>query len=745
MPAAQPIKTAGGYPMRNGSPSNIYTTGNFSITIRSKTGGVVFSSPNAASLFDASVITFTQAGTGAATRSMQDKMREVVSVKDFGAVGDGVAGDSAAFSKANAATPSGAPIFVPAGTYNLDYSFTCTGRNWILEGATLTGVGSLTGGILISRTGAGAAGSKRYAFSDETGLRNMVVNGGMRIDQWNNGNAVTTTNVYIVDRFRWLVSPSASLSAVRGAVNGNYDAGYNSLAVNVVSGGAALASDQFRIMHAIPARNTDHLQFGTSNAKTTTLSFYVYGSITGTYSVAFYNQAANRSYVSTYVINSANTWEKKTVILPGDTAGTWERGTDNAGIVLVWDLGSGSTSQTGTINTWNAALYLKATGSVSIANTTGATLYLANVQFEVGSASTTMEPRPYELELELCGTPNANKVCGFEPGVASAASFNGGQVGGSRNPIVNGQFLVWQLGTSFTLGTHLQKNADRWNYDFNGTAGTATISRATVPTSAWTADFYPSYCLRFNQSVAGAGNTFQDISTQIEGVGVLAGKPVTISFWAISNSGGTPSFTAIKTEQYFGSGGSPSSPAFTTSAPVAIDGTWRRYTVFAQLASVNGKTLGTNADDTLNVIFTMPLNQVCDISITNVQIEAGVVATPFEYRSRAAVTADCQRYLVSSYDDGVAPGTVTSNGALAFTQGAANNVKDIQLPAKMRTTPVVVLYNPATGATGTWNNGGAAVAASLNTGGMKNISISTTGGSAGGFMTGHFVAQDPLI
>lgn len=342
-------------------------------------------------------------------------------------------------------------------------------------------------------------------------------------------------------------------------------------------------------------------------------------------------------------------------------------------------------------------------------------------------------------------TTNAVEVLSYSSNAPTVASINRGQLGGTRNPIINGAFQVWQLGTSFTLGAHLQKNADRWNYDFNGTVGTATISRAAVPASVWTEDFYPTYCLRMAQTVAGVGNTFQDVSTQIEGVGVLAGKPVTISFWAISNSGGTPSLTAVKTEQYFGSGGAPSGPMFTTSAPVVLSATWAKYTVSATLASAAGKTLGTNADDTMNVIFTMPLNQVFDISITNVQIEAGVVATPYEFRSHAAVMADCQRYLVSSYDNGVAPGTVSSSGALAFTQGAVNNVKDIQLPAKMRTTPAVVLYNPATGATGTWNNAGAPVAAALNTGGMKNISISTTGGTAGAFMTGHFVAQDPLL
>jgi len=324
-------------------------------------------------------------------------------------------------------------------------------------------------------------------------------------------------------------------------------------------------------------------------------------------------------------------------------------------------------------------------------------------------------------------------------------TLNNGQLAGTRNPIINGSFQVWQLGISFTLGTHLQKNADRWNFDFNGTTGTGTITRVQVPVTAWTSTFYPVYCARINQSAAGTGNTFYDFSTQIEGVGIFAGQTVTISFYAICDTSKTATLTAVKTEQYFGSGGSPSSPAFTASSPITLTASWARYSVQATLASVSGKTLGTNGDDTLNVIFTLPLNVTFDIYITDVQIESGSVATPFEYRSRAAVMDDCQRYLVTSYDDGVAPGTVTTNGAICFTQGSASTVKDIQLPTKMRTFPAMSYYNPATGASGSWNNAGAPATVATNTNGQENVSVSVTGGASGAFMTGHYVAQDPLL
>jgi len=325
------------------------------------------------------------------------------------------------------------------------------------------------------------------------------------------------------------------------------------------------------------------------------------------------------------------------------------------------------------------------------------------------------------------------------------STLNNGQLAGTRNPIINGSFQVWQLGTSFTLGTHLQKNADRWNFDFNGTAGTGVITRTQVSTAAWTSTFYPVYCARINQSVAGVGNTFYDFSTQIEGVGIFAGQTVTVSFYAFCDTAKATTLTAVKTEQYFGSGGSPSSSVFTISDSITLTNSWVRYSVQATLASVSGKTLGTNSDDTLNVIFTLPLNVIFDIYIADVQIESGSVATPFEYRSRAAVMNDCQRYLVTSYDDGVAPGTITTYGVIAFTQGSANTIKDIQLPTKMRTFPAVNYYNPVTGASGSWNNAGSSATVATNTSGQKNISVAVVSGTSGAFMTGHYVAQDPLL
>jgi hypothetical protein len=321
--------------------------------------------------------------------------------------------------------------------------------------------------------------------------------------------------------------------------------------------------------------------------------------------------------------------------------------------------------------------------------------------------------------------------------LSALGSVNGGPIGGRRNRIINGSFDVWQLGNSINITGHLQKCADRWNYDYNGTIGTLNISRAAAPNN------WPSRSVaRLHMTVAPTGNTFQDFSTQIEGVKTLSGKQVTISFDA--DSEGTAASIIVKTEQYFGSGGSPSASLFNTSAPIPIaQSTYARYSVTFTMADVSTKTLGTNGDDSLDVILSLPINQTFDLYIGNVQIEIGAVATPFEYVPYAQTYAECQRYLQSSYDDGVPPGTATAVGSVAFFQSGTSSLFTLQCKTPMRTLPFITYFNPSTGAAGTWNGQGTAIAAATNTNGTKNITVSTSGGTAGAACSGHYVLQDP--
>lgn len=313
-----------------------------------------------------------------------------------------------------------------------------------------------------------------------------------------------------------------------------------------------------------------------------------------------------------------------------------------------------------------------------------------------------------------------------------------------RNKIINGNFDVWQLGVIFNVSSHLQKLADRWNIDWNGTLGTLSANRIDLRANSGLAALghFPKYGIYLNQAVAGSGNTFVDLSTQIESVLTLAGKTVTISFYALSESG--TKNILVKTEQYFGGGGSPTAPRFNTSSAISIGTTWQRYSVTFNLSSVTqADTLGTNGDDTLNVILSLPVNQTFGLYFTGIQIEEGSVASPFELTSYADTYEACQRYLQTSYTDGVPPGTVTSEGALCQMVAAGVSVATtIQLKTPMRTLPAVTYYNPITGASGSWDNAGTARSVSTNTNGTKNISVSISGAAAS-FSQGHYVLQDP--
>lgn len=124
IPAAQPIRTRGGYPVNSGTPARLYVNSDYSIQVQNKNGSVVYSAPQTTERYGALIISsadvsFLQAGTGAVTRTVQSKLRDVVSVKDFGAVGDGVADDTTAIHEAINSIPNGGSVLLPKGSYKI--------------------------------------------------------------------------------------------------------------------------------------------------------------------------------------------------------------------------------------------------------------------------------------------------------------------------------------------------------------------------------------------------------------------------------------------------------------------------------------------------------------------------------------------------------------------------------------------------------------------------------------------------
>ena len=233
-------------------------------------------------------------------------------------------------------------------------------------------------------------------------FRNRIINGDMRIDQRNAGAAVTpSVDSLTLDRYKYEASQASKFTIQQNAGSVTPPAGFvNYLGLTTASAVSIGTSDYFQFVQIIEGLNIGDLAWGTASAKTVTLSFWVRSSLTGTFGGSLRNSAVNRTYVFSYTISSANTWEQKSITIAGDTSGTWLT-TNGIGIRLTFGLGNGST-YSGTAGSWSGSNFQNVTGATSVVGTNGATFYITGVQFEVGSVATPFECRPYGTELMLC-------------------------------------------------------------------------------------------------------------------------------------------------------------------------------------------------------------------------------------------------------------------------------------------------------------------------------------------------------
>jgi hypothetical protein len=235
------------------------------------------------------------------------------------------------------------------------------------------------------------------------GFKNRIINGDMRIDQRNAGAsvAITTSDNYTLDRWQGTASANSRYTVQRDAGAVTPPTGFtNYLGATSVSSGAPGSTDSYLISQFIEGFNVADLGWGTANAQTVTLSFWVRSSLTGAFGGTITNSAGNRSYPFAYTISAANTWEQKSVTITGDTSGTWL--TNNGiGLRVRFSMGMGS-SLLGTAGAWAAGFVGAPTGSTNVIATNGATFYVTGVQLEEGVVSTNFDVLPYTTQLQLC-------------------------------------------------------------------------------------------------------------------------------------------------------------------------------------------------------------------------------------------------------------------------------------------------------------------------------------------------------
>jgi len=259
-----------------------------------------------------------------------------------------------------------------------------------------------------------------------------------------------------------------------------------------------------------------------------------------------------------------------------------------------------------------------------------------------------------------------------------------------RNKIINGNFDIWQRGTSLASGTGARYLADRFRNNSAGSTYTAsrqsfTLGQTNVPNN-------PSFFYRtVVSSVAGNANLTTFIQS-IEDVYTFSGQTATLSFYAKADSNKPIS---IEFAQDFGSGGTPSSFVSIPVQKINLTTSWQKFTLTANIPSISGKTIGTDNTDHLSIVFYFDAGsdfnsrsnnlgqQSGTFDIAQVQLEEGSVATPFELRPIGTELALCQRY----YEIG----NSTSAGARYAATSGTWNVRDVELQQRMRAVPTITL------------------------------------------------------
>ena len=261
--------------------------------------------------------------------------------------------------------------------------------------------------------------------------------------------------------------------------------------------------------------------------------------------------------------------------------------------------------------------------------------------------------------------------------------WNSGYGQAGKNKIINGNFGVWQRGTTgFT--TDNTYTADRWRQSFSG--GAASVSQQTFPTGQTDVPNNPTYFLRY--AVTTGDNSLR-LEQPNEDVRTFAGQTITISFYA---KGTNPSLGSVDIyfRQEFGGGGSAA--VATLAGSIVLTASWQRFTKTITVPSISGKTIGTNSNFLLDI--RQPIADTgaaaWTLDLSNVQMEYGSTATPFQTASGGSIQGElalCQRYYFRN------SGAAANDMILGFCGVSANTTSPVfifQPPVTMRVAPTAI-------------------------------------------------------
>ena len=309
-------------------------------------------------------------------------------------------------------------------------------------------------------------------FQDNVKFRNIIINGDMSIAQRGTSTSSITGNGYhTIDRFQtintslgtWTQSQSTDVPSGQGFAK--------SLKMDCTTADASPASsDLLQLRTAFEGQNLQYLNFGTSSAESLTLSFWVKSNKTGTYTMVFFHRDATKQFSKSYTISSANTWEKKTITVVGNTANGIDN--DNAKSFDIWfNLGAGSNFTSGSLSSsWEAETEANyAVGQVNLADNTANEWYITGVQLEAGTSASDFEFLPYDVNLRRCLRYFANIFSQSINRQGVVTSFFTSTRAFFRLPFLVEMRADPTVGTSNVVVTYAQNNATAQTSTFANT------------------------------------------------------------------------------------------------------------------------------------------------------------------------------------------------------------------------------------------------------------------------------------